>query len=88
MLFGVPPQDPLALAVAAAILLCAATLAVLLPTGRATSMEPASVLRQSYVREPHEVLAPFTRRREGHCFCRVRVTSQKPIGRRLLSRSS
>jgi ABC-type antimicrobial peptide transport system permease subunit len=47
ILFGVSPQDPLAFAGAAVILLAAATLAVLLPTRRAAAVDPAFVLRQS-----------------------------------------
>ena len=47
ILFGVSPQDPIAFAGAAAILLGAATLAVLLPTRRAAAVDPAFVLRQS-----------------------------------------
>jgi putative ABC transport system permease protein len=43
--FGVSPQDPLAFAGAAAILLAAAVAAVLVPTRRAASVDPASVLR-------------------------------------------
>ena len=45
MFFGVSPQDPIALAVATAILLSAAMLAVLLPTRRAAAVDAASVLR-------------------------------------------
>ena len=47
MFFGVSPQDPLAFAGAAVLLLAAATLAVLLPTRRAAAVDAASVLRQS-----------------------------------------
>jgi ABC-type lipoprotein release transport system permease subunit len=47
ILFGVSPQDPIAFAGAAAILLAAATLAVLVPTRRAAAVDPAFVLRQS-----------------------------------------
>ena len=47
MLFGVSPQDPVAFAGAAAILLAAATLAVIVPTRRAASVDAALVLRQS-----------------------------------------
>lgn len=47
ILFGVSPQDPLAFTGAAAILLGAATLAVLVPTRRAAAVDPAFVLRQS-----------------------------------------
>jgi ABC-type antimicrobial peptide transport system permease subunit len=46
MFFGVSPQDPIALAGAAAILLIAATLAVLAPTRRAATVDAALVLRQ------------------------------------------
>ena len=45
MFFGVSPQDPIALAVAAAILISAAMLAVLLPTRHAAAVDAASVLR-------------------------------------------
>jgi ABC-type lipoprotein release transport system permease subunit len=47
MFFNVSPQDPVAFAGAAAILLVAATAAVLVPTRRAASVDPALVLRQS-----------------------------------------
>jgi ABC-type lipoprotein release transport system permease subunit len=47
MLFGVSPQDPIAFAGAAVILLTAATLAVVAPTRRAASVDAASVLRRS-----------------------------------------
>jgi predicted permease len=47
MLFGVSPQDPIAYASAAAVLLVAATLAVSVPTRRATRVDAALVLRQS-----------------------------------------
>ena len=47
MLFGVSPQDPIAFAGAALILLTAATLAVIVPTRRAASVDAASVLRRS-----------------------------------------
>jgi ABC-type antimicrobial peptide transport system permease subunit len=47
MFFGVSPQDPIALAGAAAILLTAATLAVLVPTRRAAAVDAAAVLRRS-----------------------------------------
>lgn len=47
MFFGVSPHDPLAFAAAAAILVAAATLAVLFPTRRAASVDAALVLRQS-----------------------------------------
>ena len=46
MFFGVSPQDPIAFAGAAAIVLTAATLAVLVPTRRAAAVDAASVLRQ------------------------------------------
>ena len=45
--FGVPAGDPVALAGAAAILLAAATVAVLMPTRRAASVDAALVLRRS-----------------------------------------
>ena len=45
--FGVPAGDPIALAGAAAILLAAATVAVLMPTRRAASVDAALVLRRS-----------------------------------------
>jgi predicted permease len=47
MFFGVAPQDPVALAGAAAILFGAAMLAVLVPTRRAAAVDAAVVLRQS-----------------------------------------
>jgi putative ABC transport system permease protein len=47
MFFGVSPHDPLAFAAAAAILVAAATLAVLFPTRRAASVDAALVLRRS-----------------------------------------
>ena len=47
MFFGVSPRDPAAFAGAAAILLAAAILAVLVPTHRAATVDPACVLRQS-----------------------------------------
>jgi putative ABC transport system permease protein len=47
MFFGVSPQDPMAFAGAAVILLAAATVAVLVPTRRAASVDAASVLRRS-----------------------------------------
>jgi hypothetical protein len=47
MFFGVSPQDPLALAGAAIILLAAGFLAVLAPTRRAARVDAAIVLRQS-----------------------------------------
>jgi putative ABC transport system permease protein len=46
MLFGVSPQDPMAFAGAAAILLAAATLAVLVPARSAASVDAAVVLRR------------------------------------------
>ena len=45
MFFGVSPQDPVAYAGAAVILLAAATLAVVVPTRRAASVDAAFVLR-------------------------------------------
>jgi putative ABC transport system permease protein len=47
LFFGVSPQDPAAFASAAAILLAAATLAVLVPTRRAAAVDAAFVLRRS-----------------------------------------
>jgi putative ABC transport system permease protein len=47
MFFGVSPHDPIAFAGAAAILIAAATLAVLAPTRRAASVDAAIVLRGS-----------------------------------------
>jgi ABC-type antimicrobial peptide transport system permease subunit len=47
MLFGVFPQDPIAYAGAAALLLLAAMLAVLAPTRRAARVDAALVLRRS-----------------------------------------
>ncbi len=47
MFFGVSPQDPIAYAGAAVILLAAASLAVLLPTRRAAAVDAALVLRRS-----------------------------------------
>jgi predicted permease len=47
MLFGVSPQDPIAYAGGAAILLVAAMLAVLVPTRRAARVDAALVLRRS-----------------------------------------
>jgi predicted permease len=47
MFFGVSPQDPLAFAGAAAILIAAAMLAVLVPTRRAATVDAAVVLRQA-----------------------------------------
>jgi predicted permease len=47
MFFGVSPQDPIALAGAAAILLAAAALAVLAPTRRAAGVDAAFVLRRT-----------------------------------------
>jgi predicted permease len=46
VLFGVGPADPLALAVAVLLLLSAAVAAVIVPTRRASAVEPAGVLRQ------------------------------------------
>ena len=46
MLFGVSPQDPMAFAGAAAILIGAAILAVLVPTRRAAAVDAALVLRR------------------------------------------
>ena len=45
MFFGVSPQDPMAFAGAAVILLAAAILAVLVPARRAAAVDPAVVLR-------------------------------------------
>jgi predicted permease len=47
MLFGVSPQDPVAFAGAALILLASAVLAVLVPTRRAAGVDAASVLRRA-----------------------------------------
>ena len=47
MIFGVSPQDPIAYAGAAVLLLAAATLAVLAPTRRAAAVDAAFVLRRS-----------------------------------------
>lgn len=47
VLFGVSPQDPVAYAGAAVVLLAAAVLAVLVPTRRAAAVDAAFVLRQS-----------------------------------------
>ena len=47
MFFGVSPQDPIALAGAASVLLAAAILAVLVPTRRAAAVDAALVLRRS-----------------------------------------
>jgi predicted permease len=47
MFFGVSPQDPVAFAGAAVIMLAAATLAVLVPTRRAAAVDAALVLRRS-----------------------------------------
>jgi len=45
-LFGVPSTDPLAFGVGFTILTVAATLAVVIPTRRASSIDPALSLRQ------------------------------------------
>jgi putative ABC transport system permease protein len=47
MFFGVSPQDPVAFVGAAAILIASATLAVLVPTRRAASVDAALVLRRT-----------------------------------------
>jgi ABC-type antimicrobial peptide transport system permease subunit len=47
MFFGVSPQDPIAFVGAAAILIASATLAVLVPTRRAASVDAALVLRRT-----------------------------------------
>jgi predicted permease len=47
MFFGVSPQDPVAFLGAAAILIASATLAVLVPTRRAASVDAALVLRRT-----------------------------------------
>jgi ABC-type lipoprotein release transport system permease subunit len=47
MFFSISPQDPIAFAGAAAILLVAAMLAVLVPTRRAAAVDAALVLRRS-----------------------------------------
>ena len=46
-LFGLSPQDPLALAAATAILLVAGAAAILIPARRAARVDPATVLRES-----------------------------------------
>ena len=46
VLYGVSSLDPVAFAGAGVLLLSAAVTAVLLPTRRAASVEPAAVLRQ------------------------------------------
>jgi predicted permease len=46
LLFGVEPNDPLALAAGAAVLLVAALTAAYLPARRATAVDPVEVLRQ------------------------------------------
>ena len=45
ILFGVSPQDPIAYAGAAIVLLAATMLAVLLPTRRAVTVDAAAVLK-------------------------------------------
>lgn len=45
LLYEVPPFDPIALGVAVAILVCCATLALLIPLRRATRVDPAIALR-------------------------------------------
>ena len=47
MFFNVSPQDPVAFAAAGAILLTAATLAVIVPTRRASAVDASLVLRRS-----------------------------------------
>ncbi len=47
MFFGVSPQDPIAFAGGAVIVVAAATLAVLVPTRRAAAVDAAFILRQS-----------------------------------------
>jgi hypothetical protein len=47
LFFGVSPQDPIAYAVAAIALLTAATVAVLMPTRRASGADAAALLRRS-----------------------------------------
>jgi predicted permease len=47
MFFGVSPRDPLAFAVSAAVLLGAASLAVLVPTRRAAAVDAAVLLRRA-----------------------------------------
>ena len=46
MLFGIEPLDPVTLLAAPTLMAATATLACLLPTLRATSGEPARVLRR------------------------------------------
>jgi predicted permease len=45
LLYEVPPFDPIALGVAVAILICCATIALLIPLRRATHVDPATALR-------------------------------------------
>jgi ABC-type antimicrobial peptide transport system permease subunit len=45
ILYGVSPHDPIAITIAVAVPLGAATLAAALPTRRATRLDPATVLR-------------------------------------------
>jgi ABC-type antimicrobial peptide transport system permease subunit len=47
MFFGVSPHDPIAFTGAAVVLIVAATLAVMVPTRRAASVDAAFVLRRS-----------------------------------------
>ena len=46
ILYGIGPRDPLAVAVAAGVLIAAALAAVLFPATRATHLDPARVLRE------------------------------------------
>jgi ABC-type antimicrobial peptide transport system permease subunit len=45
LLYEVPPFDPIALGVSVAILVCCATIALLIPLRRATRVDPATALR-------------------------------------------
>jgi putative ABC transport system permease protein len=45
LLYEVPPFDPIALGAAVAILVCCATIALLIPLRRATHVDPATALR-------------------------------------------
>ena len=45
LIYEVPPFDPIALGVSVAILVCCATIALLIPLRRATRVDPATALR-------------------------------------------
>jgi hypothetical protein len=45
LLYEVPPFDPIALGGAVGILICCATIALLIPLRRATRVDPATALR-------------------------------------------